>query len=169
MKKKISKKIIVTVIMILFTVTLSFGQKKIYLTGYQFLTSTGQYTSFKYTREYSGSGDEFLTTYTIYHPAKGTPSVIIKATHNVSQKKITVTVEDANGGMFAHINTEEKTYTTPSLEPFGIGGAVRMLGGDNVPNQLMVKFVSSKYENIKVCHIAGSHENSDFEFFVLDD
>jgi len=167
------KKIILTAVVPLLTLSMtsfmSPFQQQTYLRGYQYLVSTNHDTPFKYTRVYSNSGNEFVTKYTIYHPTEGYASIIITATHFKDEKKIVVKVTDAGGGIFADINQEETTYETASLSPFGFKGSVRALGGNRVPNQLMVKFASNKFENIKVMHIAGSHENNDFKFFVLDE
>lgn len=140
-----------------------------FMTGYQYLVNSDNFTAFKYTRTFSKSGGNFITTYKIYHPTKGYHKLTITATHNPIDKKIVVTTEDAGGGIFAEMGNEETTYETTSLEPFGFRGSVGQLGGRRVPNQLKVKFATSKFENIKVCQVMGSHENNDFEFFVLDD
>jgi hypothetical protein len=138
------------------------------MTGYQYLMSTDNFTSFKYSRTYSTSGDNFITKYKIYHPIKGTYILTITATHYKDDKKVEVVIEDANGGIFSEINKEETTYEAPSMAMFGFRGSVGELGGTKVPNQLAVKFTSSKFENVKVVSVLGSHENDDFEFFVLD-
>ncbi len=140
-----------------------------FLKGYQYLVSSDNFTAFKYTRTYSSSGGNFITTYKIYHPTKGYHKLTITATHNPNNKKVVVTTEDVGGGIFAEMGSEETTYETPSLEPFGFRGSVGALSGNRVPNQLKVKFASAKFENIKVGQVMGSHENNDFEFFVLDD
>ena len=84
------------------------------------------------------------------------------------EKKVEVITEEADGGIFAQLNKEETTYDVPSLEVFGFRGNVGLLGGKKVPNQLAVKFSSSKLEYIKVLSVLGSNYNNDFEFFVLD-
>lgn len=137
--------------------------------GYQYLVSSDSYLAIKYTRSYTNTSDTFKTVYKIYHPTKGHHAITITATHIKSQKSITVDVEDAGGGIFSHINSESTKYEEPSMEWFGFRGAVGAMGGKRVPNQLTLKFVSNKYENVKVVHIAGAHENNDFEFFVMDE
>lgn len=65
---------------------------------------------------------------------------------------------------------EETRYDIPSLEPFGHRGFIAEFGGSRVPNQLMVKFISKKYENIKVMHINGSiPSDNEYIFYVLDE
>jgi len=148
--------------------TCAYSQTK--YTGYEYDLNTDDYYPFKYTREYKEEGDVFKTIYKIYHPTKGHHAFTVTATHYKSEKKVKVDVEDAGGGIFAHINNEETTYETPSMEAFGYRGTVGALGGNRVPNQLMVKFVSNKYQNVKVVHINASEPGtSNFYFYVLDE
>jgi len=140
-------------------------------TGYAYILSSDEYIAIKYTRSYSGSGDEFLTKYVIFHPTKGYAWMTVTATHNKSSKTIKVGIDDTNESIFSHINDEETNYETASLAPFGFRGDVGVLGGKRVPNQLMVKFASGKFENVKVVHVLGS-EKSEFEntmYFILDE
>lgn len=169
MKRTITKVIkgLMTISLVLF-MTNAYSQTK--YTGYEYDLNTDDYYPFKYTREYKEEGDTFITIYKIYHPTKGHHAFTVTATHYKSEKKVKVDVEDAGGGIFAHINDEETTYETPSMEPFGFRGTVGALGGNRVPNQLMVKFVSNKYENVKVVHINASEPGtSNFYFYVLDE
>ena len=170
------KKILLTLTIGLFATFITYGQttKKAattqsLMTGYQYLMSSNNFTSFKYSRTYSTSGDNFITKYKIYHPTKGTHILTIIATHFKSDQKVEVVTEDANGGIFAEMNKEQTTYETPSLAAFGFRGSVGALGGKKVPNQLAVKFTSAKFENVKVASVLGSQENNDFEFFILDE
>ena len=169
------RKIILTLTVGLFATFIGYGQTtkkatptQTLMTGYQYLMSTNNFTSFKYSRTFSTSGDNFITKYKIYHPTKGTHILTITGTHFKNDKKVEVVTEDADGGIFAEINKEETTYETPSLATFGFRGDVGALGGKKVPNQLAVKFTSTKFETLKVASVLGSHENNDFEFFVLD-
>lgn len=169
MKRTITKAIkgLMTISLVLF-MTNAYSQTK--YTGYEYDLNTDDYYSFKYTREYKEDGDIYKTIYKIYHPTKGHHAFTVTATHYKSEKKVKVDVEDAGGGIFAHINDEETTYETPSMEAFGFRGSVGALGGNRVPNQLMVKFVSNKYENVKVVHINASEPGtSNFYFYVLDE
>lgn len=143
--------------------------KTTYYTGYQYLLSTGRYTSFKYTRSYKESDDMFTTNYKLYNPETGVYMISIVGVHLKKDKKIIVKVTAADGGIFGDINEETTTYEAPTINPFGFAGSVKQLGGDNIPNQLKVKFVSNNFENINVMHIAGSHDGGEFEFFVLDE
>jgi len=169
MKRGITKAIkgLMTITLVLF-MTCAYSQTK--YTGYEYDLNTDDYYPFKYTREYKEEGDVFKTIYKIYHPTKGHHAFTVTATHYKSEKKVKVDVEDAGGGIFAHINDEETTYETPSMEAFGYRGTVGALGGNRVPNQLMVKFVSNKYQNVKVVHINASEPGtSNFYFYVLDE
>lgn len=169
MKRGITKAVkgLMTITLILF-MTNAYSQTK--YTGYEYDLNTDDYYPFKYTREYKEEGDIFKTIYKIYHPTKGHHAFTVTATHYKSEKKVKVDVEDAGGGIFAHINDEETTYETPSMEAFGFRGSVGALGGNRIPNQLMVKFVSNKYENVKVVHINASEPGtSNFYFYVLDE
>lgn len=159
-----------TVLTLLLTVFLTSAYSQTKYTGYQYVLNSDDYISFKYTREYKTDGENYLTIYKIYHPKKGHHAFTITATHYKADKKVKVDVEDAGGGIFAHINSEETTYETPSLEPFGFRGSVGALGGKRVPNQLMVKFVSNKFENVKVVHVNATEPGTNnFYFYVLDE
>ena len=172
--KHFNKLFLSTTLFLLIAMT-AFGQtakksnSQAFLTGYQYLMSSDNFTSFKYTRTYNTSDGNFITTYNIYHPTKGYHKLTITATHYPQDKKVVVITEDAGGGIFAKMGSEETTYETASSEPFGFRGSVGALGGRRVPNQLKIEFTSTKFENIKVDQVMGSHKNNDFEFFILDE
>lgn len=159
----------------LFTLSLIFFINNVYsqttLSGFAYLLSSDDYIAIKYTREYSNSGDNFVTKYVINHPTKGFPWIKVTATHNKVAKTVNVSVDDTNEGFFSNINEEKSDYETASLEPFGFRGAVGSLGGKRVPNQLMIKFVSDKFENVKVVHVLGSRKTdiNNAIYFVLDE
>lgn len=160
---------LMTVLLFLCMSNEAYSQTK--FTGYAYVLNSDDYVALKYTRTYSGSDNIFVTKYTIYHPKKGYAWVTVTATHNKTDKTVKISVDDTNESIFSHINDEETTYESLSLEPFGFRGAVGALGGKRVPNQLMVKFVSNKFENVKVVHVLGS-EKSDFNntmYFILDE
>lgn len=138
------------------------------MTGYQYTLSRNSYTPFKYSRAYSSADGEFITTYSIFHPVNGKHVYTATATHNKIEKTVKVLIKDTSGGMFSRVNDESTDYEIPSLSPFGIRGDVALIAGDKVPNQLAVKFVNSKYENVKVSSVAGSRDNNDFIFYILD-
>jgi hypothetical protein len=161
------------ILIILVLSNTGFGQKKkttsIKLTGREYDLNDDVYVPFKYTRSFSMSADNFITTYKIYNPHTGDLFQIITATNIVSEKKVVVDVVDANGGMFAHIHSEETSYQSPSLEPFGFRGSAGAIGGNRVPNQLMVKFLNNKFQYIKVMNIDATPSDTDNYFdYILD-
>jgi hypothetical protein len=169
------RKTVSFLMLVILTVPVLYGQGKkagtqgpALMTGYQYLLSRNDYTAFKYSRTYSTAADNFITVYKIYHPVSGAHFITITATHHKSSKTVEVVVEEAGGGILGEINKEHINYETPTMSIFGFRGDVGLLGGNKVPNQISVKFASPKFENIKVVNIAGSHENNEFEFFVLD-
>lgn len=166
MKNRIFKKnkILIPLIFLLFVGNI-YSQTK--YTGYYYSVNLDDYSSFKYTREYKENGNVYETIYKIYHPTKGFHIYTVIAKHIKSEKKIIVRSENAGGGNFSLLNEEDTTYENPSMEFFGYGGISNFT--DNAPNQLMVKFVSDKYENVKVAHLYASKENSDYHFFILDE
>jgi len=133
----------ILVLTLLLFVMNAYSQTK--YTGNAYVLNSDDYVTIKYARGYKGSGDEFVTKYTIYHPTKGYAWITVTATHNRANKMVKISVDDTNEGIFSHINDKETTYQTPSLEAFGFRGTVGALAGKRVPNQLMVKFVSNKY------------------------
>ena len=155
---------------IILTLLLTNVYSQIKFTGYQYNLNSDEYISFKYTREYKAVGENYSTIYKIYHPTNGHHAFTITATHYKADKKVKVDVEEAGGGIFAHMNSEETTYNSPSLEPFGFRGSVGALGGKKVPNQLMVKIVNNKYGNVKVVHVNATEPGTDnFSFYILDE
>lgn len=158
---------------IILITTLSFGQICFgqTLTGLVYDLKSDDYYSIKYNRKYSGTDNEFVTKYTIYHPTKGYAWMTVTATHDKMKKEIKVSVDDTNEGIFSHINDEEIKYDSASIEPIGSRGMAGVLGGKRIPNQITVKFVSAKYENVKVVHIMGSakSEFSNAYYFILDE
>lgn len=129
------------------------------------------YIAIQYKRSYHNTGTTYTTKYSVFHPTKGYEWIVVKATHDALNKIINVSVDDANGGLFFHVNDEMVTYDSPSLKPFGKRGMVGQMGGKRIPNQLMVHFVSNKFENVKVGHILASSktENLDRSIYLLLD
>ena len=136
-------------------------------TGYQYSVNSDAYYPFKYTREYEESRDIYTTVYKIYHPTKDRHIITITAVHNKPNKEVKVDIEIPGGGILAHIRSEEISYEVASIEPFGRRGSLGVLGGDRVPNQLMVRFVSNSFENIKVFHIYGTEPGSSNQVFYV--
>jgi hypothetical protein len=147
-------------------------KKQTLLTGYQYHFDQDKYYPFKYSRSFSNVNDSFITTYKIYDPSNGKYVYTIVATHDKENRKVTVEVRDATEDMFNHICTEEITYDSLSMQPFGYRGDIGALAGSskNVPNQLGLKFVSNKFENVEVISVNGTDiKSSDFIYYVLDE
>ena len=143
------------------------AQSQTKYTGYQYSVNHDAYYEFKYTREYEEGRDTYTTVYKIYHPTKGRHIITITAVHNKPNKKIKVDIETPGGGILARIRSEEISYEVASIEPFGRRGTLGVLGGNRVPNHLMVRFVSHRYENIKVFHIYGTEPGSANPIFYV--
>ncbi|MDP2303662.1 MAG: hypothetical protein Q8N03_14685 [Ignavibacteria bacterium] len=169
MKKKIK------IILLLFIVTIFFFNQDIYTqtkyTGY-FCTGLNKLTSIKYTREYTQVADTFITTYKIYDPTYGY-YLNITATHYKPEKKIVVSLDDVTVSIGGHINTEEIEYETPSMKIFGRRGSFQSMfdAQGRLPNDLALKFVSKKFENVKVAHITRGVDYSDgsTSWYILDE
>jgi hypothetical protein len=143
----------------------TFGQR-----GYKQIFSANGNAAYKlrFTKTYSHSGDTYVTFYKIYSLTDSRPSIYIKATHIKSNKHIVVDVEEAGGGIFSHLNTEETDYDTPSLKLFGIAGDFQMLAGDSAPNQLAIKFSDKSFTYVNVLSVNGTYSGFDgFIFWVL--
>lgn len=152
--------------------TFGFAQTATKYTGYFCTGATGNDLSpFKYTREYKNEGDGvFVTLYKIYSPTNGY-YLNIKATHYKSEKRIVVDIDDITVKQYGHISTQEYSYDEPSLKMFGRQGAFKaQFDAQNVlPNELALKFVSGKYENVKVVHIVKDDQMNSTKWYILDE
>lgn len=155
------------IILLLLACQLSPCSAQTLYTGYQFWPKTNEYTAFKYTREYEEETHLYWTTYHIYSPTTGYPIYIITGLHNKGAKEILVAISDADGGYFAQVHTEEITYDIPSMKSFGISNPFTELFGKKHTNYLLVKFVSTKYENIKVQEFRDKRYG-DLVYYTLD-
>lgn len=140
-------------------------------TGY-FCTGVNEFSPIKYTREYKQEGtDKFITVYKISSSRNGY-YLNITATHYKSEKKVVVEIYDVTvPNEMGHISTQEVTYDEPSLKIFGRRGSLKAsIDAQNVlPNEFAVKFVSGKYENVKVVHIAKDTSMNATKWYVLDE
>jgi hypothetical protein len=140
-------------------------------TGY-YCTGLDDLTPIKYTREYTEVADTFITTYKIYSPTYG-HYLNITATHYKPEKKIVVSIDDITVSIGGHIHTEEITYDTPSMKMFGRRGSFQSMfdAQGRLPNDLALKFVSKKYENVKVVNITRGVDYSDgsTSWYILDE
>jgi hypothetical protein len=143
--------------------------------GADYNVATKKRASFNYTRNFSTSGKNlFLTTYTVYD-ASGTAIRNIVAIHNKKSKMVEVTVKDLEHSGFPVMNVERTQYSAPFMGRFGSTGKVGLMGNTKAgvigPGQLTVKFVSRKFDYIKVVHISGPHEDArkNLQVYVLDE
>ena len=151
-----------------------FAQTATKYTGY-FCTGATAYdlTSFKYTREYkTESPGVFVTLYKIYSSTEGY-YLNIKATHYKTEKKIVVEIDDVTVSKeFGHVSTAEITYDVPSLKMFGRANAMKAYGMDEqgrLPNDLALKFVSNKFESIKIVHVQKDDNMNAMKWYILDE
>lgn len=143
-------------------------RQSIKYTGY-FCTGVGKFAPFKYTRKYTESGDTFITLYKISN--KYGYYLNIKATHFKSQKKIVVDIDDISVKIYGHISTQEYVYEEPSLKWFGRQGSFKAnFDAQNVlPNELALKFISGRFENVKVIHISKDTNMNSTKWYILDE
>lgn len=137
--------------------------------GY-FCTGANEFSPIQYTREYKEEGDKYITIYKIYSSRNGY-YLNITATHYKSEKRVVVDIDDITVKVGGHISTQEVSYDEPSMKMFGRQGAFKaQFDAQNVlPNEIAVKFVSSKYENVKVVHIAKDTGMNSTKWYVLDE
>ncbi|MEX0811101.1 MAG: hypothetical protein WD048_02715 [Chitinophagales bacterium] len=137
--------------------------------GY-FCTGVNEFSPIQYTREYKEEGDTYTTIYKIYSSRNGY-YLNITATHYKSEKRVVVDIDDITVKVGGHISTQEVSYDEPSMKMFGRQGAFKaQFDAQNVlPNEIAVKFVSSKYENVKVVHIAKDTGMNSTKWYVLDE
>lgn len=137
-----------------------------------FCTGVNEFSPIKYTREYKQEGsDKFITIYKISSARNGY-YLNISATHYKSEKKVVVEIYDVTVPKeYGHISTQEVEYEEPSLKMFGRQGSFKaMFDNQNVlPNEIAVKFVSGKYENVKIVHIAKDTGMNSTKWYVLDE
>ena len=163
----LTQKGLLTLILVL-TSTNAFLQ--IQYTGY-FCTGVNQLSPFKYTREYKQEGsDTFITLYKIYSATNGY-YLNITATHYKSEKKIVVNIDDITIKIGGHISTQEITYNELSLTLFGRPGRFKeMYDAQNVlPHELALKFVSNKFENVKIANVSRDVHGANLTWYVLDE
>lgn len=162
------RKVFILSIILIFTFNSVFCQA--IQKGLIYVLKTDEYIPVKYSKKYTKTTNEFITKYIILHPTKGYPWLTVTAVHNRSTKTIKVNIDDLRGSVFSHITDEIISYEIASGSLLGFRGDVGILAGNRVPNQLMVQFASSVFENINVINVLGS-EKSDFDhtiYFILD-
>jgi hypothetical protein len=151
------------------------GKKPPLFRGADYNVASKTRSPLNYTRAYSKSGKFlYLTTYNIYDRS-GTATRNIVAVHDKRRKTIEVTIKDLEHSGFPVLNVERTGYTSPFMGRFGATGKVGVLAngkpGAAGPGQLTVKFVSKRFDYIKVVHVAGPHEDSrkNLQVIILDE
>jgi len=143
--------------------TASFSQK--IQTCYLYSLNSDSHQKFNYTVAIDSSESEYNTTYLIYQDGKVRYKCV--ATHYKNEQKVVVEVSDQKYFLSDMNNKEEATYDTTTLKPFGFRGNIGALTGKHVPNQLGVKFMSSKFQHVKVLSVLASYADGNFQFFVF--
>lgn len=143
--------------------------------GSIYVLSSGKSIPVLYTRSYSKPGKKlYTTTYNVYNESRQRKVVVI-AVHNKEKHTVEVSVRDFELKGFPVVNSEQTTYSVPYMGRFGAIGKVGAIGKGksrtSAPGQLTVKFVSKKYDYLKVVHIADAHEDSgkELQVYVLDE
>ncbi|OFX25663.1 MAG: hypothetical protein A2033_12465 [Bacteroidetes bacterium GWA2_31_9] len=155
--------------------TNTFSQTK--YTGY-FCTGPNELRPFKYTREYKKEGnDVFITLYKIYSETEGY-YLNITATHYKSEQKIVVSIDDITVKSGGHISTSQ--ISASQVDFYSNGNVNKMFGWagefkkmydaqDVLPNDFALKFVSTKFENVKVVHIVKDEQLNSTKWYILDE
>jgi len=143
--------------------TVIFSQK--IQTCYLYSVSSDSYQKFNYTISIDSSDGEYVTAYSIYQNGKVRYKCIAK--HYMNEQRVVVEVSDEKYFLSDMFNKEETTYGTATLKAFGFRGNVGALTNDDIPNQLALKFMSSKYQHVKVLSVLASYSDGDFKFFVF--
>ena len=143
--------------------TVIFSQK--IQTCYLYSVSSDSYQKFNYTISIDSSDGEYVTAYSIYQNEKVRYKCIAK--HYKHEQRVVVEVSDEKYFLSNMNNKEQTTYDSATMKAFGFRGNVGALTGSHVPNQLTVKFMSSKYQHIKVLSMLASYSDGDFKFFVF--
>lgn len=123
-----------------------------------------------FTREFQENENVFTTIYRISSRENGY-YLDVKATHYKNEKKIVVDIDDVTVKGGVHISTQELTYEVPSTEMFGLKGAFKAQfdAQNQLPNKILVQFVSNKFENVKVLEIRkGDQYYNQQKWYRLD-
>lgn len=127
-----------------------------------------------YSKAYSKSGKNiFVTTYSVYNN-KNQGIANITATHNKATHAVEVVIRDFQISGNPVVNIEKTSYATPYMGRFGSIGKVGAGAGrgkaDN-PGQMIVKFISKRFDYVNVVSIADAHEDSgkQLQVYVLDE
>lgn len=142
--------------------------------GSIYVVATKQKVPLMYSKAYSKSGKNiFVTTYSVYND-KNEGIANIRATHNKMTHAVEVVIRDFQVSGNPVVNIEKTSYGTPYMGRFGSIGKVGAGAGrgkaDN-PGQMIVKFISKRFDYVNVVSIADAHEDSgkQLQVYVLDE
>lgn len=121
----------------------------------------------RYTAKYIMEDDTYVTVYKVYEYGNKVAHTV-KAYHDKNKKEVKVEVDEGNGCLLCWISEAETDYDVPDRKLFGYRGMSALLQ-DHVPNQIAVKFVSNKYEHVKVRDIYATPTNSYSMYFYQFD
>lgn len=147
------------------------------ISGSVYVVATKSRIPVGYTRSYSKKGKyTYVTQYNIYDQKNRSIRNVV-AVHNKKDHSIEVTVKDMERPGFPVINIERTKYSTAYMGRFGSYGKVGAIGQGKAgttsvaPGQLTLKFLSKRFDYVKVVHIAGSHEDTgtDLQVYILDE
>jgi hypothetical protein len=142
------------------------SKKAARLLGYVYQTG-GNKIPFTYKVLYrTDTAGNYISQYRVY--IDGEYKFDVFGTHKKKTSDIKVEVDVAGGGIFAAVAEAQKvTYKSTTLEPFGFEGVGSVLGGNQVPSQLAVRFVSNSFTYIKVINVLGYHGGDGADYFVF--
>lgn len=150
-------------------------KKVIAFSGAKYILASQKNIPISYMRSYSKVGKHvFKTTYNIYNQQQKLITVVT-ALHNKKTHNIEVSVKDLEIKGFPIVNMERTGYDVPYMGRFGSIGKVGAVGKGRsrttAPGQLTVKFVSRRFDYLKVVHIADAHEDSgkELQVYILDE
>jgi hypothetical protein len=131
-------------------------------TGRWYRTSNDTYTSYTYTTRYYKTDVGFATEYKI-----SSPRITVTAIHDTIENQIKIDVQERGGGILAQHSQEHLECEPHSSNLFGFEGNWRMLGGDRVPYQFAVKYLSKKFDYITVKSVIGPYITNGAHFFCF--
>jgi len=144
----------------------SLSQSKL---GYIYHGKEDSYTKMRYDRVIHEKGDVYTTIYKCYDPKTSRHSIDVVVTHFKSKKKISIDMTNTLTGReySGFQGTKYVEYDDPSEnEYFGKVGGMRRYAGDHIPAEIMVSFMSDRYENLKLHSLLSSVFY--MEFLILD-
>lgn len=136
---------------------------------YMYRLNTGTKTKLLYEKtQNTPTAWIHTTTYKIINPKSSEHIITIRLTHFEKDNLIQVRTSWVKGGVLSEVNEQQINYQNKSLKPFGIVGDVKLLGGNSVPNQLMLQFDNDRFESVSIIENLGFSENSDFIYFLFN-